>query len=525
MGALVLGCNGELPEAEVRGASFMLLSLDDQPLRRPAALFPHGKHAAALKQEGCKTCHTITADGAVGEFVADKGIGRDGMMERYHQKCMGCHRDRSKALSKPLPQACGECHRTGKRSSKSQWRLLAFDYSLHHRHVQATGQEQCKTCHHVYNEEKQALEYKKGAEGRCGDCHGTTGKGKVLSLRNASHKACVTCHNQRASQGKKTGPVSCDGCHDKVRQQALPGVKDMPRLVSGQKDSVVIKTPGVKTPAVAFDHKLHESTGKFCTTCHHKTIRGASHWADRARRSHWTHRHEERRARAGGTQPTNDTAGDFKDKLGDGSSVVRISWACGECHGQMGSRDGGGVTLEKAHHHSTSQHSCVGCHNKQLAKESCAGCHHMLGQPPGSGSCKVCHGGAPASQPSPAPLPAASDAFPENIEIKGLAHKYEPSEFPHRKIVARLYNDIRGSKLAAAFHGRIETLCAGCHHHTPVGARPSSCKSCHGKEGHPTKDRPSLKVAYHRQCIGCHQQMNIKEQGCTDCHARGEVKK
>lgn len=448
MGALVLGCNGEQPEAEVIEASFMLLRLDDQPLRRPAALFPHGKHATALKQEGCKTCHALTVDGAVGEFVADKGIGRDGMMERYHEKCMGCHRDRSKAQSKTLPQACGECHKTGPRPAKTLWRPLAFDYSLHGRHVQATGEKQCKSCHKVDKE------------------------GTVLSSRLPAHKACVSCHLARSSKGEETGPVSCDGCHDKARQKALPKLKDLPRLVYGQKDTVLIKTPGVKTPAVAFNHKLHESTGKFCTTCHHKTIK-----------------------------------------------------ACGKCHDQQGSRDGGGVTLEKAHHHSSSQHSCVGCHNKEVAKESCAGCHHMLGQPPGSGSCKVCHGGAPASQPSPAPLPAASDAFPENIEIKGLAHKYEPSEFPHRKIVARLYNDIRGSKLAAAFHGRIETLCAGCHHHTPAGTRPSSCKSCHGKAGHPKKDRPSLKVAYHRQCIGCHQQMNIKEQGCTDCHAKGEVKK
>jgi hypothetical protein len=106
------------------------------------------------------------------------------------------------------------------------------------------------------------------------------------------------------------------------------------------------------------------------------------------------------------------------------------------------------------------------------------------------------------------------------VVIKVLADKYQPSKLPHRKIVAALDAAVRKSKLAQAMHGGIQTLCSGCHHgNWPPGQRPPSCRSCHDRQGRPTRDRPGLQAAYHRQCIGCHQQMGIKQQGCTDCHA------
>jgi formate-dependent nitrite reductase cytochrome c552 subunit len=96
--------------------------------------------------------------------------------------------------------------------------------------------------------------------------------------------------------------------------------------------------------------------------------------------------------------------------------------------------------------------------------------------------------------------------------------EYGPADLPHRRIVERLDRATRSDKLAARFHGGIDTLCAGCHHHSPVGARPPKCVSCHAADNDPTQDRPGLKAAFHRQCIECHQQMEIAT-GCTDCHA------
>jgi hypothetical protein len=71
------------------------------------------------------------------------------------------------------------------------------------------------------------------------------------------------------------------------------------------------------------------------------------------------------------------------------------------------------------------------------------------------------------------------------------------------------------------FHGSAEAMCAGCHHHSPAGERPPKCSACHGDEAAATIDKPSLKVAFHRQCVSCHQKLEIKA-GCTDCHAEKE---
>jgi len=94
---------------------------------------------------------------------------------------------------------------------------------------------------------------------------------------------------------------------------------------------------------------------------------------------------------------------------------------------------------------------------------------------------------------------------------------------PHLKILARLDAPIRASRLARQFHGTVEAMCAGCHHHSPAGERPPRCAACHGPTAAATMDKPGLKVAYHRQCIGCHQRMGIDKQGCTDCHAERKV--
>jgi DnaJ-class molecular chaperone len=121
------------------------------------------------------------------------------------------------------------------------------------------------------------------------------------------------------------------------------------------------------------------------------------------------------------------------------------------------------------------------------------------------------------------PLPEASDAFPDEVVISVLAKDYEPVKLPHRKIVAKLDAGVRGSSLAASFHGTTARMCEGCHHHAPAEEATASCRACHGEAAVASVDRPGLKVAYHRQCIGCHQAMGINKQGCTDCHALKEV--
>jgi hypothetical protein len=58
--------------------------------------------------------------------------------------------------------------------------------------------------------------------------------------------------------------------------------------------------------------------------------------------------------------------------------------------------------------------------------------------------------------------------------------------------------------------------CGVCHHHTREGTTQPACKSCHPASPGPQDARKvNLKVAYHRQCMGCHREWS----GAADCAA------
>jgi len=479
-----VGCNGSHPEGKrITGAETLVLKLPGT-LNRPAVEFDHLKHAKAMEQEGCKSCHPGDAKTGLTYklWEGKEDVTPRELTDLYHGKCITCHKERTgKGGAKTGPTACGGCH-VRRTPATSGRRDVTFNYALHDVHVQAT-QKKCRSCHNAYDEGKKKFVYTVGLQGGAGDFHGSDDVQVKALLRLSAHKTCVKCHLKLKDEKKKAGPLDCRGCHEAKEYKPEVDPTKLERLASGQSDLVYVKAPGVKTRLVPFDHKSHEGSAKFCATCHHQTVK-----------------------------------------------------ACKDCHTLTGSANGKGVTMEKAYHTVGSNHSCVGCHKEKTEERDCAGCHTRTVALPGEASCKICHRGPlpgkdgaaqPASMPvasaevTLAPLPATSDDFPEKVIIKSLATKYGPSELPHRKIVEYLDARIRKSKLAKRFHGRTEMLCAGCHHKSPVGSRPPSCKSCHGQKAHQTKDKPSLKAAYHRQCIGCHQQIGLKKaRGCTDCHKK-----
>ena len=479
------GCNGTAHEApRLVGPEIIVIRLPERfgPLQRPPVEFNHGLHAVKLEDKGCTACHLRAGKKGLTLKMgrADDGSNRDALMNLYHDQCMGCHKQRLRARKKTGPVTCGKCH-LRRHSPLSRRMAMTFDRSLHYRHVRAM-KEECKECHHVLDKATKKLVYKKGEESACFDCHGDKDDGKKLSLRNASHRDCITCHLSRRQAGHKAGPVYCVKCHDARERQDIVKLddKEIPRLKRGQKDRIWLRAPGAKSRIVPYDHEAHENRAPFCTTCHHKELK-----------------------------------------------------ACRKCHSVDGKKKGQWVTIERAFHLVSSDHSCVGCHKKESDKKDCAGCHRRLwDEAPRKRSCKICHSGslprpgiiaAPTPWPAEARLallPLTSDDFPEKVVIKKLAKKYKPSNLPHRRIVGRLDIIIRGSELAKRFHAKTETMCNGCHHNMPVGKRPSPCGACHGVSPHATKDRPALRTAYHRQCMGCHQQMAISKQRCTDCHAK-----
>lgn len=191
----------------------------------------------------------------------------------------------------------------------------------------------------------------------------------------------------------------------------------------------------------------------------------------------------------------------------------------------------------------------MSCHEQQTKeRRECAGCHAIVTPKRDQAWCATCHnvtssmtpeqmqlgikGKLPAdqnealaaetvqSQKTVQPLSAMQG--PLKVTIDALADKYEPNNFTHRRHVASLMERIKGDKLAAAFHNKPETLCATCHHRSPLSATPPKCGSCHTKDIDPKNpNRPNLKAAYHLQCMGCHQGMNVgrpKNTDCTTCH-------
>jgi len=463
----VPGSGVALAEADgdkVVDAGIVLLRLPDrfEPLERPAVGFQHDRHTRALQEEGCLVCHPADDKKGPGfrfQRTDDKG-DRDALMNLYHEGCIGCHHERTLSLDRTLPRACGECHVKGAVATISKDSTVAFERDLHALHVEKTDGK-CASCHHE--------ETDGNPMGLCGDCHGDAGAGEAPSMRAASHETCVGCHSSTGEAGNGKGPVDCGGCHGGGRwRPALDGPPPK-RLVYGQKDRLVMHTSGAGSLPVPFDHKMHEDQAAFCSDCHHKTLK-----------------------------------------------------ACGDCHTVSGTGEGGGVTLENAMHEASSGRSCVGCHEEAAREKSCAGCHHAISGVPGVKSCEKCHFGTevPPATGEVASLPPTSDDFPETVVIDSMADEYGPSTLPHRKIVERLFKDSEHNRLAEHFHSEVDTLCSGCHHNTPVGMKPPPCSSCHGDSAHPVEDKPGLKAAYHRQCITCHQKMEIGKTGCADCHSR-----
>lgn len=120
---------------------------------------------------------------------------------------------------------------------------------------------------------------------------------------------------------------------------------------------------------------------------------------------------------------------------------------------------------------------------------------------------------------------------PESVELRRLSEYYDGVVFDHEG------------------HLDLAESCGTCHHHT-TGEAPESrfCATCH-HEGDPATtvlcaechrvepfsaahmaemergeqwfhvDKPGLKGAYHRNCLGCHQREGAPT-GCEDCHAR-----
>jgi len=485
-------------------------------LERPQVVFDHNKHTEALKKEGkregetCDICHPLDKEKDLILFEFPKKVkkkDKDSVMNAYHDECMNCHKEKSKEKKKTGPVICGDCHIEKLKSIEIKYPIIEFDFQVHDTHDKKLKEknikDNCDLCHHVYNEE---LVYEKGKEWSCYYCHDVGQKRgpalavetriikkKDLPIRKVSHTRCLNCHlyftlkeGDTGPKGeKKAGPLVCDKCHT-GKYKTVAELEKVPRPDGGQPEKPFIDIENAKMKGVAFDHKYHEKNHKTCRGCHHETLN-----------------------------------------------------ACKQCHTLTGSRDGKWVNIANAYHDVLSEQSCSGCHRIKKSEKECAGCHGLLPvmdiqtKGPKKETCYICHTGKKEIL-STAPLSVSkldTQKVKKEVEVKILEKEYEPSKFPHMKIIERLVKTSNDSKLGSYFHRKLETICDGCHHQSRAEAEvekdsPPYCRNCHSVSfDAQNMNRPKLVAAYHRQCIGCHEYMKLeKPRECKECHKERAIR-
>jgi hypothetical protein len=462
-------------------------------LKRPHVIFDHGLHERELKKEGCGACHPADADkNLIFRYpFAVKADDENTVKDAYHEICISCHTKRIKEGKKYGPVTCGECHDRKRAQLDVTVPVVVFDFFYHEKHV-AKFAKKCDPCHHTYDKDDKELVYEAGTEQSCFYCHDLDAKRgpflkseievtkrKRLTMRSVSHALCVNCHLSYSQQHMKAGPLECAECHN-GKYRTVRELLNVPRPDRDQPQKPLILVEGGMMKGVSFDHKSHQKSSLTCRECHHETLN-----------------------------------------------------ACKRCHSLTGTADGKWVTTTGAYHDVFAGPACAGCHTAGKKKKDCAGCHHHLHdmdvqtKGPKTAVCVVCHRGDVKNSGVAEKISLSGmteDSVPEKVTIKVLEKQYQPATFPHRKIVRKLIGISNEDRMATGFHQNINTICRGCHHQSLPEAearkhKPPYCRNCHALSFDVQNlNRPRLLAAYHRQCLGCHERMQLKQTGCKDCH-------
>lgn len=478
-------------------------------LERPPVIFDHKKHVEAFKNDGCETCHPVNEEEKL-VFDFPKEVtkkDKDTVMNAYHDECIECHKEQARAKKDTGPVTCADCHAKENVSFNLVYPVVEFDFEYHDKHVkklnEKLGEDDCGQCHHTYKLEEQneelALVYEEGTEESCAYCHepgkkrgpeyeAITRKAseKGLDMRRASHQQCINCHLKYREEGdEEAGPTECIKCHT-GKYKTVAELESVPRPDRDQEDTIFIDIEESKMKGVTFNHKSHEKYSGTCRACHHESLK-----------------------------------------------------ACKECHDLKGKPEGSGINIANAYHSVFSEHSCTGCHNEQKKLKECAGCHAAIApmdietMSPKKETCASCHAGKKEKLTTPEPLSTArldTEKVKREVEVNVLENEYQPSKFPHLDIIEKLVKISNDSNLARYFHKDLQMFCEGCHHRSLEKAEaqkdaPPYCRNCHmigfDREN---INKTRLLSAYHRQCLGCHEQMALeKGRKCTECHEEKEV--
>lgn len=534
----------------------------------------HGPAAA-----DCRSCHTgATSQPQLLAFAFDASLhdihlastsfsaNPDSKLQSGAANCAACHHavELREGTKVSQQQPCSFCHMTPD-PARQPYAMPQADNFPQAAHAK------CISCHIGLSGSQAAASAMTGAPTpdfplKTDEVSATGVLGAASSTGPAT---CAGCHSAAALEKLKSGHYDA---HFLVGQPVT-------RLIMPPSGDRSAEAEGIGQPlqAVTFNHGLHERSVTSCTSCHHMAFATCASCHKQDGLGDVVSVREASLLKAAGLEkkpepfggalalpaPTPEAmvAHNGRVTFYQAMHAKNADGSCASCHGEG--------KLERA--------QCAGCHTSKTAavEKDCTFCHRTpmklagvqtpamtpavtesLSQLPAvsaeSGMAQVISRAAPqdmpvygmppqtdsatSADPQPAllmrdfPAPAGTlmkpvvkpdVAIPEVVIIGSLTNEYEPSVFPHGDIYRALMAGInRAAPSLNGLHARDLTACSACHHHSPAGFVPPKCSTCHDAApgGLNSRDgRPLLKAAYHLQCMGCHERMDIVKPADTNC--------
>lgn len=360
---------------------------------------------------------------------------------------------------------------------------VAFDHDRHTRALNATNSQECAVCHvlketdsGLTNPEVKVFAFPKAS-------FDPTDKKSVMY---AFHQACVSCHRNKARQGKKTGPDIglCGKCHVKgidTRQIEWAWSPIFTYVThAGHVRAAANWSPSDNLNIATGVKVIGELSGKKCEVCHHTVDPG-------------TKKLVYKRDSENSCQACHKTT----DEKNVRSMRHVAHAACIGCHTTLeekvrkAARDRGQTTLTAEE-------------KKQFGPIECAGCH------------------GEQKQPTIEEIRKAPRLVRGQKDVMDLSLKYVPDIAVPGAQTASLANMTSVRMKVVPFNHKAHEpraqFCNTCHHHSL-----EKCSNCHTAAGPaPKGGNVSYKQAFHRpnaqqSCVGCHNRAKQDKQ-CAGCH-------
>ncbi len=207
--------------------------------------------------------------------------------------------------------------------------------------------------------------------------------------------------------------------------------------------------------------------------------------------------------------------------------------ACNDCHTVAGKKKGGFVTLETAMHRFDNDTSCFGCHTSQKQSKNCAGCHSVMEtrKRKESATCLSCHTTPPKLIVADAGADELAAIAMLELQSRNLESSlYSQEDIPEVveiKLIADKYEAVKfpHRKIVNKLMSNLQGNKLAGHFHTQPG---TLCQGCHHNS--PAATTPP-------KCASCHiKPVDNKElyrpglmaayhRQCMGCHTKMGIEK